>query len=360
MFCSFRAAVTAARRHGDLYFAALLSDTAKQLGKFTCHSDITDYHSEYRQIRQYLERCLPGYAALFPKDDLWTLYEDWQTKTRQVEGIERDLAGILVKTPYVLLLSHPGIHVVSASELAGEMGPIEHDAHAKAISGRAGLFPSRYQSDEVDRADRPLARFRNARLRAASPTARQGPSSKWSAAGGCTATPAAWIASTCSTSWRGFIKSTARRPTRFSAISKRPPPRFRDPSTPPKPPPCNRPAIALGAAAGLGRKPSARSWWPCRRGSGWVGYNPVSRLQVPTRRSPTRAPDNAVVPMGSATRSSRRSAPRAPSPSKSMALRRGLQRRIRQGGARGASDSPGWRTQPESTDRDRSRRTPAS
>ena len=24
------------------------------------------------QIRQYLERCLPGYAALFPKDDLWT------------------------------------------------------------------------------------------------------------------------------------------------------------------------------------------------------------------------------------------------------------------------------------------------
>jgi hypothetical protein len=73
-----------------------------------------------------------------------------------------------VKTPYILLLSHPGIHVKSASELAGEMGPIEHYAHAKAITGRAGLFPSRYQSDEVDRADGPLARFRNARLRAAS------------------------------------------------------------------------------------------------------------------------------------------------------------------------------------------------
>ena len=186
------------------------------------------------QIRQSLERCLPGYAALFLNDDLWTrpvamavacrvvrpeaiglagvsgvwrwlkedklqvqsrtverlvawaanaaaadplcdhlarvwrtLYEDWQAKTRQIHRLEQDLAGILVKTPYVLLLSHPGINVVSASELAGEMGPIEHYAHAKAISGRAGLFPSRYQSDEVDRADGPLARFRNARLRAA-------------------------------------------------------------------------------------------------------------------------------------------------------------------------------------------------
>jgi len=186
------------------------------------------------QIRQLLERCLPGYAAMFPEDDLWTrpvamavarravrpevilaagvtgvwcwlredkvqaqsrtverllawagnaaaadplcehlarvrqaLYEDWQAKTRQIDRLEEDLAGILVKTPYLLLLSHPGINVVSASELAGEMGPIEHYAHAKAVSGRAGLFPSRYQSDEVDRADGPLARFRNARLRAA-------------------------------------------------------------------------------------------------------------------------------------------------------------------------------------------------
>ena len=186
------------------------------------------------QIRQALERCLPGYADLFPEDDLWTrpvamavarravrpeviraagvcgverwldedklraqsrtverlvawagnaaaadplcehltrvwqtLYEDWQAKTRQIDRLEQDLAAILVKTPYLLLLSHPGINVVSASELAGEMGPIEHYAHAKAISGRAGLFPSRYQSDEVDRADGPLARFRNARLRAA-------------------------------------------------------------------------------------------------------------------------------------------------------------------------------------------------
>ncbi len=159
------------------------------------------------QIRQYLERCLPGYAALFSGDDLWsrpvavsvarratsaeaireagipgatrwlreeklrfhartvekivawaanaadadplaarlsrvwqTLYDDWQAKTRQITRLEQNLAEILVKTPYVLLLSYPGINVISASELAGEMGPIEHYAHAKAITGRAPLF----------------------------------------------------------------------------------------------------------------------------------------------------------------------------------------------------------------------------
>lgn len=186
------------------------------------------------QIRQYVERCMPGYAALFPDNNFWkqalplclarragsaealraaglagmkewlredkvryqsptlgrvlawagnaaepdplaphlavvwqTLHDDWLLKTEQIERLECGLAELLVKTPYILLLSHPGISVVSAGELAGEMGPIEHYAHAKAITGRAGLFPSRYQSDEVDRADGPLAHLRNARLRAA-------------------------------------------------------------------------------------------------------------------------------------------------------------------------------------------------
>ena len=35
--------------------------------------------------------------------------------------------------------------------LAGEMGPIENYASAKAVGGRAGLFPARFRSDEVDR-----------------------------------------------------------------------------------------------------------------------------------------------------------------------------------------------------------------
>jgi transposase len=186
------------------------------------------------QIRQLVERCLPGYGDLFPDENFWkqllplavarhagsalairnagvrgvtqwlkddktrfqsrsvervvawaanaadpdplapqlgrvwhTLHDDWQAKTSQIQRLERDLAEILVRTPYILLLSHPGINIVSASELAGEMGPIENYAHSRAITGRAGLFPSRYQSDGVDRTDGPLAHLRNARLRAA-------------------------------------------------------------------------------------------------------------------------------------------------------------------------------------------------
>jgi hypothetical protein len=60
-----------------------------------------------------------------------------------------------------------GINVVSAGRLAGEAGPIEHYASARAINGRAGLFPSRYQSDEVDHADGSLVRQCNHKLRGA-------------------------------------------------------------------------------------------------------------------------------------------------------------------------------------------------
>jgi transposase len=95
------------------------------------------------------------------------LHEDRQRKTQEIQAIERELAGRLARTPYVLLLSFPGIGVVTASEFAGEMGPIEHYANAKCITGRAGLRPSRYQSDQVDKANGPLIRHANRALRAA-------------------------------------------------------------------------------------------------------------------------------------------------------------------------------------------------
>ena len=68
--------------------------------------------------------------------------------TEQIAAAEQEMAGFLAKTPYILLLSVTGINVVSAARLAGEAGPIEHYASARAINGRAGLYPSRYQSDE--------------------------------------------------------------------------------------------------------------------------------------------------------------------------------------------------------------------
>lgn len=85
----------------------------------------------------------------------------------QIAATEREMAGFLVKTPYILLLSVVGINVISAARLAGEAGPIEHYASARAITGRAGLYPSRYQSDEVDHADGGLVRQCNRMLRGA-------------------------------------------------------------------------------------------------------------------------------------------------------------------------------------------------
>jgi transposase len=94
------------------------------------------------------------------------LNADRLQKSLEIQGLERKIAHALVRTPYVLLLSTPGINVVSAADFAGEMGPMQHYANARAITGRAGLYPSRYQSDQVDKAGR-LVRCCNRRLRAA-------------------------------------------------------------------------------------------------------------------------------------------------------------------------------------------------
>jgi transposase len=109
----------------------------------------------------------PGAAAEIHRR-VWTaLNADRTAKTREIQALERELAALLAQTPYILLLTHCGVNVVSAAELAGEMGPITHYASAKAITGRAGIFPSRYQSDQVDLADGPLVRCANRSLRAA-------------------------------------------------------------------------------------------------------------------------------------------------------------------------------------------------
>lgn len=95
------------------------------------------------------------------------LEDDRQQKVRQVQALERDFATHLCRTPYVLLLSCPGINVVSAADFAAEMGPVEHYASARTITGRAGLCPSRYQSDQVDNPHGPLVPCGNRRLRGA-------------------------------------------------------------------------------------------------------------------------------------------------------------------------------------------------
>jgi hypothetical protein len=98
---------------------------------------------------------------------IWTdLEELYQHFHRRIFDIEREIAGDLVETPYVRLLAIPGIHVVLAADLAGEMGPISGYANANAITGRAGLFPSRHQSDQTDHSG-PIVRQANRRVRSA-------------------------------------------------------------------------------------------------------------------------------------------------------------------------------------------------
>lgn len=96
---------------------------------------------------------------------LVSLDDERRARLRAIQSLERDMAAYLARLPYVLLLSFVGINVVSAAEFAGEMGPIEHYPGDGAITGRAGLFPSRYQSDKVDRSDGPLVRHANHTLR---------------------------------------------------------------------------------------------------------------------------------------------------------------------------------------------------
>lgn len=95
------------------------------------------------------------------------LLDDFAGKRRQIAAAEVRLAALLVETPYLVLLSMPGVNVTTAAELAAEMGPIEGYAGGRSITGRAGLVPSRYQSGPVDRKDGPLVRRGNRRLRSA-------------------------------------------------------------------------------------------------------------------------------------------------------------------------------------------------
>jgi transposase len=92
------------------------------------------------------------------------LDDERRARLRAIRALESDPASLLVRTPYALLLSFPGINVVSAAEFAGEMGPIANSPSDQAITGRAGIYPARYQSDRVDRTG-PLVTRANRALR---------------------------------------------------------------------------------------------------------------------------------------------------------------------------------------------------
>jgi transposase len=130
-------------------------------GHWQCHQ------TTFQKILQWAKAAPPCHSQIntlrFVVDHL---DDDRLAKTRQIHELERQLAALLVRTPYIRLLVIPGINVVSAAELAGELGPIEHYAHPNCITGRAGQYPSRHQSDEVDCPNGRLIRAAHRRLRA--------------------------------------------------------------------------------------------------------------------------------------------------------------------------------------------------
>ena len=60
-------------------------------------------------------------------------------RLQQIAKLEQEMASFLVRTAYVVLLSIPGVSIVTAAEFAGEMGPITNYANDQAITGRAGI-----------------------------------------------------------------------------------------------------------------------------------------------------------------------------------------------------------------------------
>ncbi|HMC88799.1 MAG TPA: hypothetical protein VKI17_04590 [Gemmataceae bacterium] len=77
---------------------------------------------------------------------LTSLDDDRLAKTGQILELERDLAHLVVHTPYVLLLAIPGINIVTIADLAGELGPI-------ALYRRGVANPGGIKADDLPGVD---------------------------------------------------------------------------------------------------------------------------------------------------------------------------------------------------------------
>jgi transposase len=148
------------------------AQAVRQAGPEGLHQIIRQAHLVCRQstvakLLAWAEQAPPGHPQTSElRRILSTLDDDRLEKTRQILALEGTLAHLALRTPYALLLAIPGINLVTVADLAAELGPIERYLNANAITGRAGLMPARYQSDQVDHANGPLRRRGHRRLRA--------------------------------------------------------------------------------------------------------------------------------------------------------------------------------------------------
>jgi transposase len=148
--------------------AAVLQAGQSGLRDILAKADIHYRKETLTKVLAWAFQAPPGHPhSLDLRRILCSLDDDRSAKSREIKELERTLASLISATPYALLLAIPGINVISVADLAGELGPIELYRDANAITGRAALMPSRYQSDRVDCANGPLQRRGNRRLRAA-------------------------------------------------------------------------------------------------------------------------------------------------------------------------------------------------
>jgi transposase len=144
---------------------ALCAASAETIGARLRADGVRFQQRTVQRVQQWSAQAAPAdLAAQRHHQIAMALEADRAAKDREITALEREIVTLLVGTEYVLLLSVPGINVVTAAELAGEAGPIGNYAHANCLKGRAGLHPSRYQSDQVDLAGK-LVRRANRRLR---------------------------------------------------------------------------------------------------------------------------------------------------------------------------------------------------
>ena len=157
------AAMTLALRVGGA--EAIMQTSVVQLRDVLNKAGVGFQQRTIERVRQWAATAAaPDAAAAHHRRIAADLEADRQRKELEIQGLERETAALLVRTPYVLLMSIPGVNVVSAAEYAAEMGPMGNYANARCITGRAGLYPSRHQSDQVDYRG-PMVRCANRRLR---------------------------------------------------------------------------------------------------------------------------------------------------------------------------------------------------
>jgi transposase len=166
-FFAHQAAIAVARKANSAQ--AILEMNCKGLNDYLTEQKIRFQKSTLEKILAWAQQAakLEQVESQPLHHAIWSdLHDLYQSIEQTIVRLEAEIAGNLVQTPYIRLLAIPGINVVSAADLAGEMGPIAHYANANAITGRSGLFPSRYQSDQTDHPGT-IVRTANRRLRAA-------------------------------------------------------------------------------------------------------------------------------------------------------------------------------------------------